>query len=113
MDRITYAGETFLTGSAIAHALLDFAQALAQVGSSATVTIPTVSETGESVSSEVLVGPASQLITTEVSSDFDEPLDAALVERIRALAEEQRRGPIAHPYSEDTPPTGDFSEYGI
>ena len=44
MDRIHYAGDSILTGTDIAHAMLEYARALAQVGSSATVEIPTVDE---------------------------------------------------------------------
>ena len=40
MHRIHYAGTSILTGSAIAIALVDYAQALAEVGSSATVDVP-------------------------------------------------------------------------
>ena len=114
MDRVNYAGETFLTGSAIAHALLDYAQALAQAGSSATVHIPTISEQGERGSSEVLVGPSSQLISTGVVSKHDEPLDPELVDRLASMADDLRSGgPILRPYIEEHPVGGDFSEYGI
>ena len=41
MDRIHCAGNSILTGSAIAAALLEYAEALAKVGTSATVEIPT------------------------------------------------------------------------
>ena len=64
MDRIHYAGDSILTGSEIARALLDYAQALAVAGTSATVDIPVVDEGDGSIGrSELLIGPASQLIS--------------------------------------------------
>lgn len=80
---MSYAGEYFLTGSEIAHALLEYAQALAQVQASATVRIPTVDASGRAGSSEVLVGPASQLISSAVEVDVPDPEDAELLAHLR------------------------------
>jgi hypothetical protein len=88
MDRIHYAGNSILTGTTIAHALLDYAQALAQVGASATVDIPTLNDDGTLGRSEVLIGPASQLISTAEESRFDDVTDVALV---ALMGEEAKR----------------------
>mgnify|MGYP001618817495 CR=1 FL=1 len=103
MDKITYAGESFLTGSAIAHALLDYAQALAQTASSAMVPIPTVDGAGQRVRSEILLGPASQILSTTVSSEVAEVEDADLVARLSEAANRLRLdGPAApRPQLED------------
>ena len=79
MDRIHYAGDSILTGSAIAAALLEYAEALARVGTSATVDIPTREEDGSIGRSKLLVGPASQLISDAEESTDDEIVDDELV----------------------------------
>lgn len=110
MDKITYAGESFLTGSAIAHALMDYAQALAQVAGSAMVEFPALDDAGEPVRSEILLGPASQILSTTVSTDREEVEDADLVARLARAADELRRdspapmpGQIVSPLGEDWP----------
>lgn len=97
MDRIHYAGDSILTGTEIAHALLGYAGALAEVGSSATVEIPTVDEQGERGRSTILVGPASQLISDSVEVDVDEVVDAALVADLRAKTDHLHRFGIPQP----------------
>lgn len=91
MDRINYAGDSLLTGSAIAHALLDYAQALSQAGASATVVVPVIDDRGERTRAEVLVGPASQLLATTVVTDIDEIVDDLLVARLTNDAVRLRR----------------------
>ncbi|GLK17217.1 hypothetical protein [Herbiconiux flava] len=80
MDRIFYAGDSILTGSAIAKALLEYAGALAKADTSATVEIPTRLDDGEVGRSTFLVGPASQLVSDTEPSDSEEIVDAALIE---------------------------------
>lgn len=86
MDRLHYAGNSIVTGTDIAHALLGYAQALAEAESSATVSIPTLRDDGTRGRSEVLIGPASQLISDSEGSPHDEIVDAELVERLNMLA---------------------------
>lgn len=62
MHRIHYS-DSVLPGTAIAEALLDYAQALAEADTSATVEIPTMNDDGSPGHSQLLVGPASQLIS--------------------------------------------------
>ena len=83
MDRIHYAGDSILTGSEIAHALLEYAQALAVAGTSATVVIPVVDEHDGSIErSELLIGPASQLISDTEQSPHPDAIDHDLVRRM-------------------------------
>jgi hypothetical protein len=84
MQRLHYAGDTFLTGSAIAHSLLAYAQALAARASSATVTIPIWREDGSLASAEILIGPASQLIAEAYESSAPELEDDEVVARLNA-----------------------------
>ena len=80
-----------MTGSEIARALLDYAQALAQADASATVEIPTIEDDGSNSRTEVLIGPASQLSAHEERSELDDIVDDDLVGRMRAEAERLRR----------------------
>jgi hypothetical protein len=115
MDRITYAGDSFLTGSEIAHAVLDYAQALAQVGTSGTVRIPTLEDSGNIGHVEILIGPASELVTAEVSTDFEEVTDTELVQRLTEKAGRLRRegAPTGEIVIGNTPMSAGGTEYGI
>jgi hypothetical protein len=84
MDKIYYAGDTVYTGTAISHALLEYARALAQNAASATVTIPVYHEDGTRGTSEFLIGPASQVISDSVESEWDEIEDAETVEKLES-----------------------------
>jgi len=86
MDRLHYAGNSVVTGTAIAHALLDYAQALAEAGTAATVEIPTVNDDGSRGRSEVLIGPASQLIADSEESPYEEVVDEELVANLLETA---------------------------
>jgi hypothetical protein len=86
MDRVYYAGHSVLTGTAIAEALLDYAQALAQASGSATIDIPTLNEDGSRGRSEILVGPSSQLISDAEDSEHEEVTDDELVAYLRREA---------------------------
>ncbi|MCU1586144.1 MAG: hypothetical protein JWM49_2700 [Microbacteriaceae bacterium] len=79
MDRIHYAGDSVLTGSAIAQSLLEYAEALAKAGSSDTVDIPSRRSDGSLGRANLLIGPASQLVSETEESDFDEVVDEATV----------------------------------
>ncbi|QEW00752.1 hypothetical protein F6J84_12005 [Microbacterium caowuchunii] len=127
MDRIHYAGDAILTGTEIARALLDYAQALAQAGTSATVDIPTVNADGSPGRSEVLVGPASQLISDSEESPHPDPVDEDLVARLGAESRRLRSYGLARPEAVVPPGTTaptrrrsdgddvpeDWSEYGV
>ena len=88
MERIHYAGGDVLTGTKIARALLDYAEALAEMNDSATVDIPARHEDGSIGRANLLIGPSSQLISETEDSDFDEFEDDALVAQ---FVEETRR----------------------
>ena len=84
MERLNYAGESILTGSAIAEAVLDYAEALAKSEGSATIEIPTREPDGTIGVARLLIGPASQLITVEERSGLPEVEDDELVEDFKA-----------------------------
>ncbi|RNE63817.1 hypothetical protein [Cryobacterium tepidiphilum] len=79
MKAIHYAGETVLTGDAIADALVLYAGALARRETAATVDIPVRYPDGTVDLASVLLGPASQMVAIPEHSDADELVDDALV----------------------------------
>lgn len=116
MERVSYAGDSFLTGSEIAHALLDYAQALAQAGQAATIEVPTVKDDGQPGLSEVLIGPSSQLVASDIDTDLPEPEDPALVIDMLGKATRLRShsSPTAMPYTDRSADDEEFyTDYGI
>lgn len=91
MDRIHYAGASVVTGTEIARALLDYAQALAQAEASDTVDIPVRQDDGTTGRWEVLIGPASQVASGSIDIDGDELVDDILVARLRRQADGLRK----------------------
>ena len=87
MQRIYYAGDSFLTGTDIAKSLVAYAAALAEEGSAASVEIPVRHEDdGRAGTVNFLVGPASQLVTEDVEAiDYEEMRDEPLVARLTSL----------------------------
>ncbi|QLD10769.1 hypothetical protein [Microbacterium oleivorans] len=112
MDRVHYAGDSVLTGSDIARALLDYAQALAEAGTAATVDIPVVDDDGAEKRWEVLVGPASQM--TALAADWSGPevRDDLLVARLRENARHVRArgGGAAAPVAADDEHVGGVAQ---
>ena len=64
MKTIHYAGDAILLNDELADAVVEYAAALARVGSSAELSVPVVIEDGSVLSASLLLGPASQLIAT-------------------------------------------------
>ncbi|GLK16209.1 hypothetical protein GCM10017602_06910 [Herbiconiux flava] len=92
MDRIHYVGDSVLTGSAIAEALLDLARALAQAQTAETVEIPTRLDDGAVGRSTLLLGPASQIVSDTEESPYEEIVDDALVQRLHTQIGELAAG---------------------
>jgi hypothetical protein len=90
MRRIVYAGSVFYTGDSIAEALLDYARALASRSMADAVFVPGRLASGETDKIEVLIGPASQVVSEPVEEYgpdlVDDSVVAELRERIRRLA---------------------------
>lgn len=86
MRRIYYAGDHFLTGTAIAEALVAFAAALARHDTAESVEVPVRHEHDGHVGVvSFLVGPASQIVTEEIEAiGYEEVRDDALVESLQA-----------------------------
>lgn len=114
MERISYAGEHLLTGTEIARALVAYAEALADVGQAAAVEIPIVDDRGQPGKSQMLVGPASQLVATKVDMDVPDPQDAVLVEELRArTARMLGHRPAVVDEPDEEPDDTFYTDYGI
>ncbi|MES2172169.1 MAG: hypothetical protein V4479_15830 [Actinomycetota bacterium] len=73
MRTVSYGGESFVTSDAAAAALLDFAAAAALSDFAAVVHVPAVDSTGAPITADLVIGPASEVFVTPVTSAFDEP----------------------------------------
>jgi hypothetical protein len=87
MRHIYYTGGQVLTGDRTCKAVLRYARALAEAGTSDVVTIPVLSEGGSKGSAHLLIGPASQIFSVPVPESVDEPFDQSAINRL----EEQTR----------------------
>lgn len=86
MRYVRYAGETLLTGDDIAEALVQLAEAAAEHRCAARIRIPIQLVDGGVGQATLLLGPASQILTTpgprDVEELVDEPAVAEIDERI-------------------------------
>jgi hypothetical protein len=87
MKYIVYGENRVMTGDAIAEAVIAYAAALGQNGTTDIVDVPTSDEHGSATTAELLLGPASQLMIEHAPDDELEPEDEALVaELVRRAA---------------------------
>jgi hypothetical protein len=93
VKKVIYAGSEFLTGDDITFALLSCSQALAEAGEAETVSLPVVEPDGTIGAVTVLIGPASQIVAKDASSDLEELVDVTAVERLNAI--QRRHHPVA------------------
>ena len=87
MRRITYGGTVFLTGDRLAHALAVYAHALARHGRADIVLMPARTSAGAVGPVEMLVGPASQLLSEpwdDVELEIEDGQKVAELERLTA-----------------------------
>jgi hypothetical protein len=84
VKRVIYAGSYFLTGDAIAVALLRYSEALAEVGQAETIAVPALGENGEEANVQVLVGPASQIMAQDADTDPADLVVPGAVEELEA-----------------------------
>lgn len=69
MRQITYGGGAFVTSDEIADALLEYAAALSNADRAATVHVPAIDTFGKTSDIQVLVGPASQLMSESMEGE--------------------------------------------
>lgn len=92
MKRVSYAGVSFLTTDGVADALLRFVAALGLKQKAETVEIPAVGDRGDMVPVQLVIGPASELVSMPESSDIEEPDTSATITNL-----DRRTNAIAHP----------------
>jgi hypothetical protein len=97
MRRLYYANGSFLTGDAIAAAVLDYADALTKTNGSDIVEFPIVLDSGAHSIVSFLIGPASQIASADEVSSFEEPIDATFLDQVekKSLSVGARK-PIFH-----------------
>ena len=82
MRKVTYASTVLYTGDDICRSLFDYASALAQVKSAATIRIPGRTIYGELGEFELLLGTATQLASEPSDREWAEVIDDEVVERL-------------------------------
>jgi hypothetical protein len=85
MRKIVYAGSTFYTGDDLAEALMEYARALARHDIADTIFVPGRTVQGELDRIELLVGPASQIVSEPIELVGPEIRDEKLVAELGQL----------------------------
>ncbi len=112
MKYVVYGDTRVMTGDAIAEAVLAYAAALGENGTTDIVEIPTADGDGAGVHTEMLLGPASQVMLEVAPDDELEPEDEdlvnELVRRTRPLAVADSR--TLHHHTPRNPPPRSFGQ---
>ena len=87
MKRIFHSGGSIVTGSDIADAVLLYVEALHNRSEAAVVDIPVVGENGLVQRAQLLIGPASQLVSVSAESLTPELVDLETTAWLRDQAE--------------------------
>lgn len=99
MKYLVYGDNKVMTGDAIADAVIAYAAALGQNGTTDIVEVPTMDELGQAATAEVLVGPASQVMVEVAPDDELEPEDTLLVDELHRRTAEVGGGRFVDPAS--------------
>ena len=105
MRRITYAGTWFHTGDQIADAIMEYSKALAYNEIADTVSVPGRSNTGDAGMVEVIIGPASQIVSAPIESVGQDEFEdlTVLAELRRRTAHLQPSRPLTEPQPDSDP----------
>lgn len=82
MKYVVYGENRVMTGDAIAEAVLAYAAALGENGTTDIVEVPTTDDDGVGILTEILLGPASQVMVEVAPDDELEPEDEDLVNEL-------------------------------
>lgn len=97
MQKLYYASGWVLLGDSVCTAVVEYAQALANVGKSDLVVVPALSDEGLRGETRLLLGPASQLFT---SPALDRGIDLDDDAAVESMREKTRRLLPARPTTE-------------
>jgi hypothetical protein len=86
MRTVSYGRESFTTSDDAAQALLEFAAVAAMNDVAEVVEVPSIRADGSITVARLVIGPASELITFEVDSPYDEPDTVEAAQRLRDRA---------------------------
>ena len=90
MKVIVYAGTELLTGDDIAIGVLGYCEALAGSVVAEVIEIPVREADGSLGHATLLVGPTSQMVARNVTSEFEEVVDFDVMRRLRERTKAQR-----------------------
>jgi len=85
MKRINYDGQSLVSGSAVAEALLTFAETVARRGASATATIPVLEDNGSVLNHSLLLTAATALETFDIDGGDDNEAERFPVPKFPSL----------------------------
>ncbi|MCU1482135.1 MAG: hypothetical protein JWQ19_2921 [Subtercola sp.] len=107
MKRISYSGGSFLTTDGVADALLHFVAALGSSHRAEAIEIPVMRDDGEEDTVQLVIGPASELVSVTESTAFSAPDSRDAIARLNALTDSLR---VPHPVATKDPgaATADF-----
>jgi hypothetical protein len=91
MRRLSYAGGFLDTSDEIAGALLDYAAMLANHDRADTIHVPAIGLPGGADTVELLIGPASQLVSTPIDDVRTEPAGEAFLADLDARTQRMER----------------------
>ncbi|MEF2977163.1 hypothetical protein [Subtercola sp. YIM 133946] len=83
MKRISYSGGSFVTTDGVADALLHFVAALGSSHRAEAVEIPVIDADGEADTVQLVIGPASELVSVSERTTFAEPDSTLAVAHLR------------------------------
>lgn len=84
MRRLSYASGQILIGDRTCKALLRYARALAEAGTADVVQIPIATGSGGRAYAHLLIGPSSQIFSTPVLGDTEDPYDEDVIRGLEA-----------------------------
>lgn len=87
MKYIVYGVNKVITGDEIAQAVLEYAAALAENGTTDIVDVPTADDYGQAAVASLLLGTAGQVMVEVAPDDALEPEDDALVAELKRRTE--------------------------
>lgn len=86
MRTVSYGGKSFTTSDDAAQALLEFAAVAAMNDIAEVVEVPSIRDDGSITVARLVIGPASELITFQVDSPYDEPDTSEAAQLLRDRA---------------------------
>jgi hypothetical protein len=86
MKQVTYAGTSFITGTAIADSLLALVAALGVSAETASVHVPAIGPDDKVTSVDLVIGPASEVVAMTIESSAAELIDVDAVTDLDARA---------------------------